>query len=378
MRSNSKPALGRVLATIAGRSPDGKPAASLGGRQQPMVSLPAPPKEFASLTFAWDRDKLVEAFESLWKEATESQKQEFPFRREEIEEFLTKGIRAQLSLHVYDFSLPVGINLLELPGYLPMLGMGLFGQARQGPTAPVGPTPAIDPDDVPHASPQPPQAVDPGDDDPGSFRGVATDWLGAVAGFYLYGSFLSPMYAAVPVEDAAVVDRFLEKVDAALSKAIAEYASELGADPWVSYHLDFYTAPLAGCDTRLRCVAAWMGPIRLRLLYARIGRGLYFTNRPEVLSDLVRAENGHRKAEAGPAASALLRVRLDHAPLIRAAAALREAENNRRAALGNLGPLSAVARALLAERQKPPAMDEVLREAAALYGEQFTSPDGTR
>jgi len=71
-------------------------------------------------------------------------------------------------------------------------------------------------------------------------------------------------------------------------------------------------------------------------------------------------------------------VRLDHAPLIRAAAALREAENNRRAALGNLGPLSAVARALLAERQKPPTMHEVLREAAALYGEQFTSPDGTR
>lgn len=365
-------------------------AAALGGRPQPMVSLPAPPQEFASLAFAWDRKKAVEGFESLWKETTESDKKKLPFTHDEVTQLLSKGIGSQVSLHVYDFSLPVGINLLDVPGYFQTFGMGwgmaLFGQVQPGPTVPARPAPKVDPYATPLAPPQPPSAA-PGENAPPPPSGtVDAAWLGFVGGFYLYGSFLCPMYAAVPVDDAAVVDRFLEKLDAVVSKGLTELASgqDVGSFGY-SYVLDFYTAPLPGCDTRLRCVAAWIGPIRLRLFYARIGRGLYFTSRPQVLADLVQAEREHCRAktdkgepQAGPAASAALRVRLDHAPLMRTAIGLREAENNRRAALGNLEPLAAVARALVAERQKPPAMDDVLREAAALYGEQFTTPDGTR
>ncbi len=60
------------------------------------------------------------------------------------------------------------------------------------------------------------------------------------------------------------------------------------------------------------------------------------------------------------------------------------AENNRRAVLKNLGPLSNVARAYLAANPKAArdnpakANGEIMRLAAKIYGVRFISPDGGR
>jgi len=312
-------------------------ATVLGGEPEPLDALPVPKRNIFTVAVRWNKDELLK------------EKHEFRgFLRQmdymgitrrpgavSIEDFLRKGVGNQLSMNVYDAPPMFDFNF---PGFLGEV-MGQFGGMRMG-------------------------------------RGLESEMLPIS---FLIASLNSPVYVAVPVKDAQIVDKFLEDLDGALAE-LARRPSEGGFMP---VEFDFYKVPLAGRDERIRCYAVRLGPIKWRIFFARIGDGLYVASKALILEDLAALEGKANKEagkdagkDAGPTAHAMVRIRPDHWNEVLPEFRLGWAEGSREACLNNLGPLSSVARAMAASSKGEVKAADVHREADRLYAVHFFCPDG--
>lgn len=203
---------------------------------------------------------------------------------------------------------------------------------------------------------------------------------------FLVSALHSPVYLALPVRDEKIVDRFLAELDKALVREARKHPPGSGL---FQYANEFYTSKLTETITA-RCFSLSLNPVKWRLHWARIGKGLYVASKPEILKDLAaaeaaRAENKREaKAEPATAAHALLRVRARNWNQVLPNYRLGWAENNRQACLRNLGPLSSAGRAVMAqysdnnERDNASMSKEASRLAEKMYGVHFFCPEGGR
>ena len=205
----------------------------LGGEPEPLDALPVPPRNIFSVAVRLNKEQLLKEGRGYLAA---------PISRSgylDVEEFLTKGIGNQVAMHVYDSVPTFDFNLTGFLG-------DMLGRFR-------GPS------------------------------GSLNDETAIVA--YLVASLNSPVYVSVPVQDAKVVDKFLDQLDGGLARLAREH--EGGFFP---LDHDFYKVPLAGTDARIRCYGISLGPVKWRLFYARLDNVLYIASKQFILEDLVAAK----------------------------------------------------------------------------------------
>ena len=268
-------------------------AETLGGDVEPLDSPPAPQRNIFSVALRLNKDELFANAEPLLSPGLSSSTAE----RLRLDEFLSKGLGNQLGLHVYDSHPTFDLNLPKL--------LGQLAGSLNGPGS--------------------------------SFSGVEM-----MIGMAII-SLNSPVYIALPVQDAMVTDQFLERLDAELAVEArkSEGVSSLPFDG------DFYRFQLKQGQTA-RSFGLRYGPIKLRFFWARIGNGLYLASKQYILDDLVEAADVTGARDQGPVAHAMGRVRPTNWNQTLADFQLGWAENNREACLNNLGPLSSIGRAFIA------------------------------
>jgi hypothetical protein len=300
-------------------------AATLGGEPEPLDALPVPKRNILSLVLRLDKEKLLDEQHPLG-----------PFLRDfngvaikqqpdaaTVKDFFTKGIGNQMGLHIYDASPLFDFNTLGFMGTM----MGSFG-------------------------------------------GNARFGNEMLMGSFLLSSLNSPVYLALPVKDAKLVDKFLDELDASL--AVMARRPERG---FIDLGYDFYKVPLRGTDKRIRCFGIGLENIlKWRMFVARLDDGLYIASKQFILEDLAAMKKG--QPGGGPVAHGMVRVRPDHWKEVLPEFQLGWEENARMACLKNLGPLSAVARAAAAASDGPAKAADVCRQADALHAVHFFCPDG--
>jgi hypothetical protein len=195
---------------------------------------------------------------------------------------------------------------------------------------------------------------------------------------FLIASLNSPVYAALSVKDAEVVDRCLERLD----KVLTRQARKNQDTGWLWLEQDFYTAQLKG-GGKMRGYGFRLGPVKWRFFWGRVGDALYVASKPVILEDLAAAyaARAEGKAEVRPEAEkahALARLRPRNWNQVLNDYRLGWAENNRQACLRNLGPMTSVARALRAEKPEGDLARQTQQTADRLYAVHFFCPEGGR
>jgi hypothetical protein len=229
-------------------------------------------------------------------------------RQLNLEEFISRGVGNQLGFHVYDAHPTFDFNL---PSFMGMM-MGSFNSAT-------------------------------------SFSSIELLVSFAVA------ALNAPVYVSIPVQNARVVDQFMERLD----NMLAVSTRGIDSQGWFNTHQDFYKMAL-GENQTARVYGLQFGPIKLRVFWARIGNSVYIASKPFILEDLAalesaraesaRAESPQAKAADEPQpAHAIARIRAQNWNQTLPDFRLGWAENNREACLNNLGLLSSVGRAFTAE-----------------------------
>ncbi len=299
---------------------------ALGGEPEALDKLPVPKRTIFSVVLRLNKEELLKQHFptiNLSREVSNG----VPVSAETLHEFLSEGIGNQIGLHVYDSTPMFDLNLTGFLGDL----MGRFRSWNQ----------------------------------PGRMSGE----IPSIA--FLVASLNAPVYAAVPVKDAKVVDNFLRELDAGLPRFARQFNRE---DGWIPLEHDFYKVPLPGTDARIRCYSISLGPVKWRVFFARIGDGLYVASKQCILEDLLAIKD--KPGPGGPEAHAMVRIRADHWNAVLPDYRLGWEESSRQACLGNLGPLSNVARAMAAGGDRSATPAEVLRQAERLYSVHFYCPDG--
>jgi hypothetical protein len=219
-----------------------------------------------------------------------------------VREFLAKGIGNQISLNVYDAA---PLFDFSLPSFLGLM-LGNFN---------------------------------------GNQVNVGSEQL-LVS--FVVASLNAPVYVALPVQDAKVVDGFLDRLDAVL--AHLSQRKETGG--FLNFEQDFYRFK-ADKEKALRIYGFRFGPVKWRFCWGRIGNGLYVASKPYILEDLLNleAENAKTRVAAngiasGPAAHAIIRMRPQNWNQVLTDYRLGWAENNRIACIANVGPLSSILRSV--------------------------------
>jgi hypothetical protein len=255
------------------------------------------------------------------------------FDKLNVKELLLRGLGSQVSLHVYD---AVPLFDFSLPRFLGMV-MGSFN----GPRASLGSEELI----------------------------IA----------FIVASINAPVYVAIPVQDAKIVDDFLTRLDVFL----AVLARQRDNPGFFGVQQEFYNFPLDR-KKALRAYGLRFGPVKWRFFWGRIGNGLYLASKPFILEDFQALEAARVKepgvvkaVDHGPQAHAMIRLRPQNWNQVLADYRLGWAENNRDACLQNLGPLSSIARSLTSTGQ-PPLAAELHRFADQFYGVHFFCPEGGR
>ena len=197
---------------------------------------------------------------------------------------------------------------------------------------------------------------------------------------FLIASLNSPVYLAIPVKDEKIVDKFLDDLDDTLT-ALARQREWGG---WFGLDYDFYRIAKEERGDGTRCFGVRFGPVKWRLFFARIDKGLYIASKRAILDDLAKNNSpltsgqgpAVNAADPGPTAHGMVRVRPQHWKEVLPGFQLGWAEGSREACLNNLSSLSSVARALTASGQELPRPADVVREADRLYGAHAFCPDG--
>jgi hypothetical protein len=307
-------------------------------------TTPAYPSNLPNLL--WEDMKNVEALPSPLEDLDLNK---FGLAQEKLDAFLERGIGNQVGLHFYDTQIMFDINLTQFIG-------SVFQMAARTPIA---------------------QTED-------TAKGARLWGLVEAEGLaYAASSLIAPIYVAVPIKDATLVDNFLAHLDSVVVKA-----SNLRSDDRLGVlrvSTDFYHLQNRP-GLKVRAFGIRYGPLRYRIFWTRIGDGLYLTNQPYVLDDLHAAHARWLKTGSsppGPAGHALMRIRPEHWNKALEGYKLGWAENNREACQRNQSMLSAAARAFSAS---PPvsmlARDDKDRErlifdyAKKMYGVDFACPDG--
>jgi hypothetical protein len=320
-------------------------AQALGGKAEPLDALPVPKRNIFSSVVRLNKETLLKVyakeFDDFLEELQEAAKGlNVPLKdlkKADVKEVLTKGLGSQVGLHVYDAPSMFDFDLCYYFGLM----LGRMGGLLEGP------------DDY-------------------------------IIMAFLAASMNAPTYLSMTVQDAGVVDRFLEKLDRIL--AVVARVREKEA-PGIDFEMDFYKTKLKP-DTLMRAFGFRFGPIKWRFFWARIGGGLYIASKPFILRDLMAAEAARGQRGAAVAADtdatghAMVRLRPEHWQRVLADDRLNWAENSRQACVRNLGPLSSVARAVMAKRgaKLGPAarLRETLDQASRVYGVHFFCPEGGR
>ncbi|HEX8141645.1 MAG TPA: hypothetical protein VF553_03560 [Pyrinomonadaceae bacterium] len=298
-------------------------ASVLGGKPEPLDSLPVPKRNIFSIALRLNKEPYLSDIAKLERDDSYDQFMRDlgvrggEARRLNLTEFITKGLGNQMGLHVYDASPTFDLNMARF------LGMLLSGTAGRG-------------------------------------RSLGTEEM--FIGFAL-ASLTSPIYLSFPVKDAKIVDGFLERFDTTM--AVVARQQQRGG--WLSLEEDFYRFPL-GEGQVSRGFGLRIGPLKLRFFWARIGGGLYIASKPFILEDLAAMEAERIRAGAGggataaaaaapagavvqdmgPEGHAMARVRPQNWNEVLPEYRLSWAENDREACLNNLGVLSSTSRALTA------------------------------
>jgi hypothetical protein len=304
-------------------------AMALGGEVEPLDALPVPKRNIFSVAVRINKEPLLKNFEPLHGLLRDLSSAGITQRpgAVTIDDFLRKGIGNQVGLHVYDAVPMFDLNMPLLMGE----SLRWFGGAGGG-----------------------------------SFRDEV------FIGSFLIGSLNAPVYAAIPVKDAKVVDKFLDELDASLA-ALARRRETGG---FLNVDHDYYKVPLPGADQRIRCYAIGIGPVKWRVFFARLGDGLYLASKQFVLEDLAALADGKKPADTGPEAHAMVRIRPDHWKEVLPEYRLGWEENARQACLNNLGPMSSVARAMAAAGTPAGPAADVGKQADRLHAVHFFCPDG--
>jgi hypothetical protein len=337
----------------------------LGGKPEPLDSLPVPKRNILSIALRLNKEKYLPDITKMERDKEFDQlMRDFGLggaRQLNLTEFVSKGLGNQVGLHVYDASPTFDLNMSSLLG---MLASSTVGRTNS----------------------------------------LGTDEL--LIGFAL-ASLNTPVYLSYPVQDAKIVDRFLEQLDTAL----AVFARQQQRGGWLSLEQDFYKFPL-GQGQIYRGYGLRMGPIKLRFFWARIGGGLYIASRPFILEDLAAMEAERIRAgaatattaaasggagaatetagalvqDSGPEGHAMVRLRPQNWNEVLPDYRLSWAENDREACLNNLGVLSSTSRALTARAPDSVAggptgveLEQLVQQYAdQLQGEHLFCPEGGR
>jgi hypothetical protein len=200
-------------------------------------------------------------------------------------------------------------------------------------------------------------------------------------GLFLLSSANSPAYISLPVQDAALVDDFLDALDA-VSAALARCKN---LDPFdLGIQADFYRL-VHPSKVVIRGNGIQFGPVKWRFFTARIGKAFYIATKQYILEDLIAAEAGRdSKKDSGPSAHAMIRVRPENWNKTLADYRLGWSENNRQACLCNLGPLSQVGRTFGVAVKRGEYSDalarrhsrDICRLADRLHAVHFFCPEG--
>jgi hypothetical protein len=250
-----------------------------------------------------------------------------------LEKFVKQGIGNQVGFHVYDTAITFDVNHLAALAHL-------FSSNSEG--------------DV-------------------------SNYM-SFAGIFCAGPLVAPAYMSIPVQDAAVVDEFLAKVD----KLAPPLGAKTKTATFWNIEVDLYHFMVG--DTKVRTCAVRYGSAKYRVYLGRVGDGLYISNSPVVFKDLQAAypANALRAVagcDRGPAAHMMVRLRPTHWDQALPGFRLGWAENNRAACIHNLGPLSSAARTLCGTNGNlswDTRTQQVHDCAARVYGTTFCCPEGGR
>ncbi len=346
-------------------------AAALGGKPEPLDALPIPRKNMFSLNLRINKKKALQELRKFIAEAQKDREGKAPERDldsvlqdglrdcgvparaaerltvKRIFDVLDRGLGNQVGLHVcdadpmFDLNFPNLLNLL--PGALSTGNVEDYENIGELVTAAVFVMPTI-----------------------------------------------APGYLSIPVRDADLVDEFLKGLDPVLA-VLARSRSAVA--PGIAFEQDFYKFH-SPAKYRCRAYGFRVGPLKLRVFFARVGGSLYVTTKPYILEDIIAAEENRARlpaqgktADPGPTGHAMIRLRPQHWDRVLKDFRLAWAENNRQACLNNLGPLASVGRALAAQpagagHGSAQSWDSRGRSAQhlaeTLYGTPFECPEGGR
>ena len=316
-------------------------AMALGGEPEPLDALPVPKRNIFSVALRVNKQVLLQQGPPFLHEITHMQRHngvddDLPDLEgfdKSTQEFLLGGIGNQIALNIYDASPMFDFNLTRFLGEMM-----------------------------------------------GEFRGVGSRMSGEMIPIsFLISSLNSPVYVSVPVKDEKVVDKFLEDLDQSAGHAGAAE----GTRRLVRSRLRLLSRAGRRQIARAAVLQRAVRTGEMAGLFARIDEGLYIASKKFILDDLAEAakiakENKQENRDRGPTAHAMVRVRPENWKETLPDFKLGWAEGSREACLNNLGPLSSVARAVASQSGGKAKIEEVLREADALYGVHFYCPDGGR
>jgi len=203
----------------------------------------------------------------------------------------------------------------------------------------------------------------------GNMMGDEVLWIGmAIA------SLTSPVYIDLAVEDAAVVDAFLAKLDEGAAIE-ARTHTDLG---WFAFRKDFYTVQIG--DTKARSFVLSLGPIKWRFFYTRIGGNVCIASKLQTLEQLVamHADNPPAQNASGSPAHAQVTIHRQQWNRIVPSVRLSWDEAARQACLDNIGPLTSAARVAAGSHHDVPEVpaDELVATALSIYGGVHRCPCG--
>jgi hypothetical protein len=195
----------------------------------------------------------------------------------------------------------------------------------------------------------------------------------------MIASLTSPVYMAIPVKKAEVVDEFLADVDRHLSIM----ARQDWGPGFFEVQPDYYLIDTKEGEPAIRVMAVRLGPATWRFFWARIGDGLYIASRKEIL-DEIAARDATPRREPSPSSYAhiLLRARPDHWKKVMDMYRLSWAESARRVGVDNVSRISLLARSYLsmhpeaAKGDSDTAISGIVQLAQQVHGVRFSLPDG--
>lgn len=319
-------------------------AMAFGGKPEPLDALPIPKRNIFSLGVRLNKEKLLEELnKSSAKSQAESLGRDLGVNvdqkaQEQVMELLTKGFGNQIGLHIYDAPPMFDLNMPAL------MGMLMATTARPGRSSGFG------------------------------------DFMGLAIGFGV-AMLNTPVYASLPVKDAALVDRFLkdnEALVAAGARKIQRGNAIFGIET------DYFSAPIPTekpADAPLmQAYALRFGPVKFRVFSARIGNAFYVASKPFILEDLYALDKAGIKGNSDAVGHAMVRVRANNWNQVLPDYRLAWAENQREACLNNLGVLASTGRAFLRQNQTASA-GETTGRAIQQYADQihathFFCPEG--